>query len=367
MSNTLQALTFFRGRVAMHAMLKALGIGADDTVAIQALTCEAVPEAVMASGARPLYIDIEPTSFNMDASDLECKITSRTRAIVVQHTYGIPADMESIGRVATKTGLPIIEDCCHTLASTYHGNTVGSFGVGSFYSFEWGKPIVVGIGGSAVINEPALRKKVHAAYAAYRSPSPLSQMRIQLQYAAFRLLFRPSLYWPVRSLFHWLGSLGMAEGNYNPVQKGRVADDFSLRMSPALRQRLTRKLRMLEYQTRHSRWVAEEYRTKIRSALISHPVLPMQSDTVFARYPLLTRNKSALLAAARRANVELAEWYATPVHPLSDKELPLVHYTPGYCPNAEARSKEVVTLPTHPGVSSSAVQRAITFLNKAVG
>ena len=363
-SGSLGELTFFRGRVALYAILKALEIGVGDEVATQAFTCVAVPEAIMATGARPVYVDLESNGFNMDADDLEGKITSRTRAIVVQHTYGIPADMERIISVTERADLPLIEDCCHTLASTYKGRTVGSFGVASFYSFEWGKPIVVGIGGSAVVNDPKLRDKVRRQYRTYQFPGVLNQSRIQLQYLAFRLLFKPSLYWRIRGLFRWLGSIGVAESNYNPIDEDSVAEDFSLRMPKSLQRRLARKLTILDRQTAHSRWAANEYWTRIQSEVVAHPVLPDDSSTVFARYPLVTQHKEGLLRKARQVNVELADWYNTPIHPLSKEELPSVRYVIGSCPNAEARCRQAVTLPTHSAVKKRDIDRAIEFLNE---
>src|SRR6266498_3212509 len=196
----LQEFLFFRGRVALYAILKALGVGTCDEVAIQAFTCVAVPEAIIAAGARPVFIDIEHNGFNMSPADLVRKITPKTRAIVVQHTYGIPASMDPIIQCAGEHGIPIIEDCCHSFVSAYNGNTIGNFGVASFYSFEWGKPIVIGIGGSAVINDNALRDNIRQAYTSYGSPGFVRQMKIQAQYIAFRILYRPSLYWKVRTL-----------------------------------------------------------------------------------------------------------------------------------------------------------------------
>ena len=361
----LSEFTFFRGRVALCATLKASGIGAGAGVAVQSFTCLAVPEAVLASGALPIFVDIEAGGFNMNADDLESKLTSQIKAIVVQHTYGIPADMDRIARIAAMHGIPIIEDCCHTLASTYKGRTIGSFGVGSFYSFEWGKPVVAGIGGSARINDPALLEKVQTAYAGYRSPDLVSQARIELQYRAFHLLYRPALYWPIRALFHWLGSLDLAESNYNPVGQGQIADDFSFRMAPAVKRRMINKLQNLESQMLHSQWVSEQYRQRILSDAVTHPNLPDGCKTIFARYPLLAKNKPALLSKARRACVELAEWYATPVHPLAEQDLPQVHYKMESCPNAEARSREVVTLPVHGMVRQRDIDRTVEFLNRA--
>ena len=171
----LEKLTFFRGRVALYAILKAMGIGAGDHVVTQAFTCIAVPEAIIASGAHPVYVDLESNGFNMDPDDFKLKITSQTRAVVVQHTYGIPANMDSIVQIADERSIHIIEDCCHTLVSKYRGKLVGTFGAGSFYSYEWGKPIVVGIGGSAGVNDKDLRKKIERQYSCYNFPLARSQ------------------------------------------------------------------------------------------------------------------------------------------------------------------------------------------------
>jgi len=354
-------LCFFRGRVGLYALLKGLDIGVGDHVAMQAFTCIAVPEAVMATGASPLYIDIEDNGFNMAADDLASKVTPQTRAIVVQHTFGISADMECIIKIATAHGIPIIEDCCHTLASKYKGKDVGLFGVGSFYSYEWGKPLVAGVGGSIRVNDEKLAEIIKADYVSYNLPDIATQIKIELQYHAFSLLYRPSWYWPVRSLFHWLGDIGLLKGNYNPVDE--IADDFSRRMSPGVKKRLILKMKNFENQTQHIQWVSKQYREQIYSAVIAHPVLNSEDVTIFARYPLLSINKQDLLLKARKANVELAEWYATPVHPLMGKDLEKVQYKAGSCPNAEQQCCEVVSLPTHQMVTQRDIDRSINFLN----
>ena len=365
LENKSREFRYYRGRVGLYAILQALGIGKGDEVATQAFTCIAVPEAIMAAGARPLYIDLESAGFNMDASDLESKITSKTRAIIVQHTFGIPADLDRIVQVARQNGIPIIEDCCHTLATRYKGKIVGTFGVGSFYSYEWGKPLVVGIGGSVLINDIHLMEKVKNHYSSYQSPPKSSCYRLQLQYLAHKLLYRPSLYWKVKALYHFLGKLGAVQSNYNPIKKGSVAKDFSLKMPKTLQKRLIEKIKTLDSQTQHSRWVVAEYQSKIKSALVSHPIIPLESDTVFARYPMIAKDKSILIAKACDANVELADWYSTPIHPLCKNEWSLVHYEPGSCQNAETRCEQVVTLPVHGAVKKNYIERVVEFLNES--
>ena len=114
----IQAFAFWKGRVALYAILESLGIGPGDEVIMPGFTCVVVPNAVLYRGAIPIYVDIEETSFTMDVRDIEQKITSRTRAIIVQHTYGIPAEMDAIMAVAAQAGVAVIEDCAHALGST---------------------------------------------------------------------------------------------------------------------------------------------------------------------------------------------------------------------------------------------------------
>jgi perosamine synthetase len=365
MKSDLGKYTFYRGRVGLYAILTGLGIGEGDDVAIQSFTCLAVPEAILAVNARPVYVDIEAAGFNMAQSDLINKITSKTKAIIVQHTFGIPAKIDAILEVSKKNNIPIIEDCCHSIMSTYNGLTVGNFGIASFYSFEWGKPIVIGIGGSVIINNDTLESKVAELYHHYKTPRAIDVARIQLQYYIFKLLYRPSLYRPIRALFHWLGALGVVKGNYNPVGKGEVARDFTRRMPTPLKNRLEREAKRLEAMAAHSQSVTLQYRSQIRSLAVSHAVLPETDNIVLVRYPLLARNKSQLIEQARRANIELSGWYATPVHPLSVKDSHLAGYEAGSCLNAEQRCREVVTLPIR-SVSERDIRHAIEFFNHVV-
>jgi dTDP-4-amino-4,6-dideoxygalactose transaminase len=361
----LSEFTYYRGRVALYAILRAIGVGPGDEVATQAFTCVAVPEAILACGARPVYVDIEPAGYNIDPGDLCRRLSPQTRAVIVQHTFGIPADMSRIMPIATRAGVPVIEDCCHTLNSTWDGQPVGSYGIASFYSFEWGKPLAIGIGGSAVTNDPALGKRLAAAYRDLQYPAWRRQFRLELQRWAHHALYRPAFYWTLKSLFHKLSKLGAAEGNYHAIDDQSIADDFSLRMAPRLRRTLVNRLRHFEQFATHSRWLASELARVIPEPIAVRPELSAAARAVYARFPLRAADKPRLLAKAREANVELAEWYATPIHPLGREESSQMSYEPASCPEAEARSQEVVSLPLHARVGRAYVERVDHFLQKA--
>jgi len=364
-NKSLSEFVYFRGRVALYAILEVLGVKKGDEVITQAFTCIAVPEAIIAIGAKPIYVDIKSNDVNMDINDLHKKLSSKTRAIIVQHTYGIPADMDDIVKITEEKNIPIIEDCCHTLMSTYKGKMIGTFGVGSFYSFEWGKPVIVGIGGSAVVNNGSLREKLKSNYNDYKLPTRFSQLRLRMQYIVHNILYNPSRYWFGRYLYHKMASLGIAEGNYNPIQEGESkSQDYSLRMSEYHKNLLEREIEKINNLTSHSKWIAFQYRDRIKSNEVCHLKVSNNCKVIYARYPLIAHNKQKLLDEARKANVEIADWYSTPIHPVKSDQWPLIYYKKGLCPNEEKMSKQIVTLPTNKKVTKRDINRTIDFLNR---
>jgi len=357
---------YYRGRVAQAAILRALGISQGDKVAIQAFSCLAVPEGVYSTGAKPLYIDIEQNGYNMCPDSLSKRITPDTKAIILQHTFGIPAKIDEIMTIATDNDIPIIEDCCHTLQGKYKSQLLGTFGIAAFYSFEWGKPIAVGLGGSASINDQDLETTLLKDYNNFSYPNLIKQLKIELQYRAFSFLYRPKWYWPVRSAFHWLSRFGAAEGNFNELEditNGNVKD-FSKKMTWLVMHRLNKKHTSLDKVSSHSRQVTKFYQSEIKTDAVIHPILPKESDVIFARYPLRVKQKSEFLQRAKEDNIEFANWYATPIHPIALDQASAIGYEPGSCPNAELRSCEIISLPTHRRVSDRFLEKVRIFFNK---
>lgn len=318
----------------------------------------------MSLSAIPNYVDVAAGSPNMDPQDLVRKIGDRTRAVVVQHSFGLPADIVSLAAIARDSKTPLVEDCAHSIASTVDGRRVGSFGVAAFFSYEASKPIFAGIGGSAMINDTALAEKVGADYSEYSEPSFVDQAQLAALFIAHRVAYRPSTYWQVRTLFRAVSAMGLIRGNYNKVADERgPAADFSRRMGKLQVGILERALRRLDANTAHRQRIANAYRSAIRGSGITHLSIPPNVDAVFGRYPLIVEQKAALIAGAKRAKVELADFYATPVHPLAGDALRSVNYEPGSCANAEWISSRIVSLPTGPQVDQRQIDRAVEYLN----
>jgi perosamine synthetase len=150
------------GTAGLHLCIRALGIGADDEVIVPSFTFVAAANAVRYEGATPVFVDIEPRSLNLDPSLIEAAITPRTRAILVVHTFGCPANMQAILDIAHRHGLRVIEDACEAIGATYQGRHVGCFADAAVFAFYPNKQITTGEGGLVVTGDPRLAREIRA-------------------------------------------------------------------------------------------------------------------------------------------------------------------------------------------------------------
>lgn len=158
--NVEHAIPVANGTVALHLTLLALGIGPGDEVIVPSLTYIATANAVRYVGANPVFVDVEENTWCLDPSKLENAITLQTKAIIVVHLYGHPADMDSINHVARIHGLAVIEDAAEAFLAKYQGRLVGGLGRIATFSFYGNKVISCGEGGAVVLNDPDLAYRV---------------------------------------------------------------------------------------------------------------------------------------------------------------------------------------------------------------
>src|SRR5712675_788739 len=148
------------GTDALELALGALGIGPGDEVLVPALTWVSTAICTLPVGAKPVFVDMLPTLYTMDPSKIEAKITSRTKAIIPVHLYGLPAQMDEIMAIARKHKLRVIEDCAQAHGATYKGRKVGTFGDIACFSFYPGKNLgAYGDAGALCTNDDGLAIK----------------------------------------------------------------------------------------------------------------------------------------------------------------------------------------------------------------
>jgi perosamine synthetase len=152
------AVAVSNGTAALQVALLAHGVGAGDEVLTSSFSFIASGNAVVYTGARPVFVDIDPVTYTLDIQQLEARITPRTKAIIPVHLFGLACDMEPIMALARKHNLAVVEDACQAHGATYDGKQVGSFGTGT-YSFYPTKNMTSGEGGMITFNDEAASKR----------------------------------------------------------------------------------------------------------------------------------------------------------------------------------------------------------------
>ncbi|GIE87513.1 DegT/DnrJ/EryC1/StrS family aminotransferase [Actinoplanes regularis] len=344
-------LHYYRGRVALHATLRALHVSAGDEVVVPAYTCAAAIEPLLRLGVRPVFADIDRDALSPDPAATKKLINDRTRAVIVQHTFGYPA------RIA-EVPVPVIENCAHIGPGSI---PAGDQGVAAFYSYEWGKPVVAGVGGAAVVHDPALAAEMHTRYPLYTAPPPGRELVMAAEYLAYRLAADTGVLWRVRTLYRRLAGLGVVTGSY--AEDPERTPEYGWRMIRGVRQRLPRRVTAALRDIDVRRKVLAAYERGLDRIGVSHHPRP-GPEAVPLRLPVRVFGKDDVLREAAAAGVELGDWYRTPVHPLSGRELAAAGYLEGSCPNAEWAAKHLVTLPLRSSLRPADVNRALHLFDR---
>lgn len=345
---------FSSGRSALYYGLKALGLNEGDEVLVQAFTCVAVPNAVMWNGLQPVFVDID-NSYNIDCEDLEKKITPRTKAIIVQHTFGIPSRMEVINDIARKHNLYIVEDCAHGLGGTYQNKPLGSFGDVSIFSFGRDKVVSSVFGGAAI----SKNKKFAAALTSYEEklePSPwffgFQQLFYLITYAISMPLYNLFLGKLLLQMARWFGLLSQAV--YKREWDGQMPSFTHYAFPDKLTVLASHQLKKLPLFTDH--------RIKISSIYIKQLGLKFE-PAPYLRMPFFVENKNQFLRDAKRAGLHLGNWYRGAVDPVGTN-LGHLGYLP--CPTAEKLSQHTINLPTHINISPNDAEKIVTFITSSI-
>jgi len=355
------AVSFNSGRSAFLAVLESLGLQKGDEVLIQAFTCNAVPNPVLWAELKPVYVDCGE-DYNISPEDLERKITPRSKVVVVQHTFGLPADIEKIQEICTKHNLTLIEDCAHALGATYKGKKVGTFGKASFFSFSRDKVISSVYGGMATTNDSSLASKLKEYQEKAGYPS-LSWIKQQLSHPLwFNWVILPTYRVFGRYLlrtFQWLHILSKAV--HWKEKQGKKPGYFPKALPYALAVLARRQLKKLERFNLHRKKIAAIYTEVLSYTQYEIPDTKYQEGHIFLRFPVRHEKAHEILRKAWDKNLLLGDWYTTPIAP-HDTHIEKMGYTWGSCPKAEELARTTLNLPTHIHIGEKEANKIIKFL-----
>ncbi|MCX6721722.1 MAG: DegT/DnrJ/EryC1/StrS family aminotransferase [Candidatus Staskawiczbacteria bacterium] len=343
------AFSFNSGRSSFFAILKSLNLPDGSEVASQAFTCNAVPNPVLWADLKPCYIDCNKDDFNMDADDLKAKITVKTRVVVVQHTFGLPCDMDKIRAVCSEyPGIVLIEDCAHSLGAEFKGEKVGAHNKAAFFSFSRDKIISSVYGGMATTNDPILGKKLEELQKEFGQPSNFWIFQqllhpILLSYIIlpiYNLLDLGKIFLVLSQWFHILSKAVSWQ-----EKQGKRPDYFPKALPNALAVLALNQFNKLE---------------KFNSFVLP----PKISDrkNVFLRFTVKCKDANEIIYKAwHKQNILLGDWYTTTVAPF-DTNMEEIRYIPGSCKNAEDLARITLNLPTHINISKKDAERIVEFM-----
>lgn len=339
------AIAFNAGRVGLLGILRGLGVGAGDEVLLQAPTHIVVANAITHAGAEPVYVDCDPRSWNIDLEDAERRVTPRTRVLVLQHTFGVPADLDAARAFCDRHGLLLVEDCVHALGATYRGHPVGSFGRAAFFSTEETKVISSTMGGMAVTDDDDLAASLRAFQAACAWPSRWLVARYLIKLLAYHALTQPTVHTAARALYE---RAGQRQPLPTPVDDEELAGvwpaDIELRLSAGQAAVARRQLRRLGENLRHRRALAARYAQLLTAAGLPVAAVPDGTEPTWVRYPTEVPDRPAAIAGTAR-DVVLGLWFTSVLEEARRPEDG--RYPAGSCPAAEHAAEHLVNLPTH--------------------
>lgn len=353
------------GRSALALCLKAAGIGSGDEVLLSAYTCLAVPTAVIAAGAKPVYVDIDEETLNVDPSTVFAALSPRVRAIVVQHTLGKPAQVQAIVDEARERGILVIEDCALALGSKINTHYIGTFADAAILSMELSKTLSVGWGGILLVNNDQLAKNVTEVYKHLQEPSWWSATRDLWQTVISSWCYQPRMpYWIQKYVMY----AGFKSRMFRPSTpksefEGFVGANFLAKMGGlqaalAIRQwnEFAKIVSMCERN-------AEILRTALLKLNIITPGAPAYNEvSVAPRVSLLVSDRDLAVRYFGERGIELGQWFDGPLSPIPTS--PLFNYQVGAYPAAEKVADKIVNLPCHSRLTEEDLRHMCGLLDK---
>ncbi|MCC7432334.1 aminotransferase class I/II-fold pyridoxal phosphate-dependent enzyme [Candidatus Peregrinibacteria bacterium] len=358
-----KAMAVGSGREALYLILKALELPENSEVILQSFTCMVVSNSIIWNGLKPVYADIDET-YNLDPAKLENLINERTKVVMVQHTFGIPAQIIRIREICRKHKLILIEDCAHAMGAEAldadgQMRKVGTFGEAAFYSMGRSKVISCVSGGLIIAKEKLLNEKIYKQYLKLNETKTAK---------IFQNLMHPLICSLAKATYGILiGKIVMVMAqkmrliNFEVTpkeKKGEIDNNFPTKLPNALAKLALIQFGLLNEFNQRRRLIAKQYFEELGG------INPGENPgAIYLRYPLQIKSNEQVFDSAKRAGFIIGDWYQTPIAPL-DVDIIKSGYVDGSCPKAELMGKEVINLPTMPGLSDDKVRKVAQVIKK---
>jgi dTDP-4-amino-4,6-dideoxygalactose transaminase len=335
------AFAFMGGRVALSACIYALGLRPGDEVILPGYTCVVVRNAFRFAGVATTYSDIELETYGLDVSALASKIAPRTRAILLQHLYGLVCrDYDEILDLAKRHGLAVIEDCAHATGARHQGVRVGNRGDLAVYSSEQSKIFNTIQGGIAVTNDDALAQKLAEYYEQAPEPDP-DLIERQLYNVILNYYGRKhrQRWWSADLVDILYGERSIVTTTTQEEQ-GIPPPHYGRRMPGAIAALGVNQLKKIDMYNAQRRHTALHWDGWCESRGYGRPKVIAGSEPVFLRYPVLVEPEKKINRrwAEEQLGVRIGVWFVGHLHPIQE--------VVDGCPNAAHAIERCINLPS---------------------
>ncbi|HEY3039986.1 MAG TPA: DegT/DnrJ/EryC1/StrS aminotransferase family protein [Pyrinomonadaceae bacterium] len=352
------------GRMAFYYILRALNLPAGSEIIFPALTFWVVPEIARRAGFKPVFVDVDPFTFNLNPTAIATAITEHTRVIVPTHLYGQPCEMTEILQIAEKHHLIVVEDCAQAAGARYHGRLVGTFGTASFFSFQMLKGINTYGGGMALTNNPELAACVRDLAASEPLPSTREVAARLLKGYAARIGISPKVFtfwgYPIQTLASRFGDFDLSKYMWEKIRPlDFFPPTYAQRYSNAQAVIGIRGLAKLDEYNARSREHALRYAGGLSDCRsIQTPRILPNVEHVYYQYCIYTSDPRRTSRRAMRRGVDFET-----MHVDVCSSLPLFKDFAAACPGAEA-TKAALQLPVYSRLRPSDVDRVLHVMRE---
>lgn len=352
-----EVIAFDSARSAFFALLKTFRIGDGAEVLMPAFSCMVVANAAIWAGATPIYVDCDRETFGYDLKDLAKKVSANTKAIMVQHSFGTPEDIDKIREIVGKDVI-IIEDLAHALGAELNNKALGTLADAAILTFGIEKVISGVRGGAAVVKDTEIATKLRNFRDALPE-FPKNKTNTAIWNPIIWSWINPVYYlgfskYTLGRLMVWFGHKFNLLGNmiedceYDVCQP----DWLPAKPSPALSLLALNQLHKLDRFNEHRRKIAKTYETQLGVKIdqLEH------AKPVYLRFPILVRNKTQVLQILKDNQIVAGDWYKSILF-APTRSYEKLHYHKGSCPNAEYAAAQIINLPTHIHVETADAER----------
>jgi dTDP-4-amino-4,6-dideoxygalactose transaminase len=335
------AFAFMGGRTALSACIYALNLKPDDEVILPGYTCVVVPNAFHFEGIKTVYSDIELDTFGLDASLIEEKITSKTKAILLHHLYGLVCrDYESILEIAQKHGLRVIEDCAQSTGAEFKNRKTGNLGDVAIYSSEQSKVMTTIQGGMATTNDNLLAQRLKEYYqqADYPDTEFIHKQLycVIINYYSYK---DPQRWWK-GELIRLRHKDKILISTTKEEEQGIRPANYGCKMPSPISAIGLNQLNKIDSYNRKRRETAKRWDKWCEINAYKKPLVIPESIPVYLRYPVMVEaeRKTNTSWAYKQLGINLGVWFVSHIHPVSGEIKD--------CPKASEAVKRCVNFPT---------------------